>query len=842
MIWAVLLLGLLGFQEDDREGLEFELEQLNFEAESLEETRIEVARRLAELATGEERIYYLETVSRAAAAIDSDDQAALYEWYVAKEQRDLQQWLSALDRVNAAILRFPDAGTMFPYFYQLRAELQRNLGDHEAALASLEQAVQAAGGHDRFEAIRLGGLGQQAQIYLELGLPDRARPLVEAGLEQAATLRRQGLRRASSIAAAHLYAVNYALAVKDYEGAIAKVGEFLSDEELYDQVPQVRGQLRAKRAISHFYLARAVAKDRRGAEGHLRAVLADELTLPGDQVKCGILLADLLLREDRWEEAKSQLDQSLAKFPQPALASVNPNAARWVTGKARWALQTNQDSDTLCECWEQCRFQMEGMLEQWHTAARREAGIGFLHYSYRRELVAAMIGLRERLATPNGDKGSLLELLWDCQRHSSLQASLETPETVSLEEIRRWLVPVHGALLVYVVASPTSYCVVVTDADLRAVPMASNYEIELARDRYRDHLAKFWSPEPRDQERERVLAKALADQLLPASVQTLIADKSSLTIVGMDLLGAVPFAWLPTSHGPYLGTRCALTSMPSLPVGIALARRSSESSVDPGNAKVAILGNIQPSPAAFAIDPSLRALPWPYSWQTEIDQLYESCGVEFFLAEDATGKELSRQSWPDQSLLQFVTHGLNDYTRARPFGLLITETATSAGLLWCSDVEAMSAPRITLLTACRSASGPLRRGDAHAADMAGAWIKAGSNAVLVSATDLPYESTLEVSRDLHRQLSDGKSVAESLKFAREQFVDRQGPLAPFRFGQLEVVGYGEQRLTFPESRAESPDVAPSSPTLETTFAMGAISGALLVVLGAGIWRRVRRPA
>jgi hypothetical protein len=168
---------------------------------------------------------------------------------------------------------------------------------------------------------------------------------------------------------------------------------------------------------------------------------------------------------------------------------------------------------------------------------------------------------------------------------------------------------------------------------------------------------------------------------------------------------------------------------------------------------------------------------------------------------------------------------------------VLSADGSDDGLFRCEDVERGGAPRLVVLSSCRTASGPTRKGDPGSADMGGAWLAAGAQAVVLSHADLRFEEAARTSLVLHRALAEGGSPAEGLRAARAELLESLGAEsrgeAPFRCGMLGVVGLG-QRAVFEVSSAVEPKSGGSARFLVTAVAVALAAGFLLGLA----WRRL----
>ena len=101
--------------------------------------------------------------------------------------------------------------------------------------------------------------------------------------------------------------------------------------------------------------------------------------------------------------------------------------------------------------------------------------------------------------------------------------------------------------------------------------------------------------------------------------------------------------------------------------------------------------------------------------------------------------------------------------------------------------------------------GPLRQGDDGRGTLAGAFLLAGAQAVLLSNADLELRASLKLGQVIHRNLAEGDTVAQALWRARRQ-LDPRGEVVQYYL--MEVVGSGHE-VVF-DSPFQVPIVHPNS--------------------------------
>jgi CHAT domain-containing protein len=149
---------------------------------------------------------------------------------------------------------------------------------------------------------------------------------------------------------------------------------------------------------------------------------------------------------------------------------------------------------------------------------------------------------------------------------------------------------------------------------------------------------------------------------------------------------------------------------------------------------------------------------------------------------------------------QVMAHGSLDERRARPVGMLLAgDDPAAVVFVGADELERTDAPPLVVLTVCGAGATPKRRGDAGAADLAGALFAAGerSRCVVQSSYDLDVESARRISTAFHRALVRGASPAEALRSARADLARDERFADPFHHASITVVGLGHEPLFVP---------------------------------------------
>jgi hypothetical protein len=176
-------------------------------------------------------------------------------------------------------------------------------------------------------------------------------------------------------------------------------------------------------------------------------------------------------------------------------------------------------------------------------------------------------------------------------------------------------------------------------------------------------------------------------------------------------------------------------------------------------------------------------------------------------------------------VLHVIGHGVPDPDRTAGRGVQL-----AGGTLAGSNLEVLPRSNLVVLSACRAAAAPQRPGDAGSADLGGALLAAGAQAVVLSHDDLAFEATLELTEIFHRELVHGATPAAALHLARAALRARSDRSDPYYHALVQVQGLGHVPLF---TRATTGDAAPRRASRGWLVGIG-------VVVGAGLLWGVRR--
>lgn len=615
----------------------------------------------------------------------------------------------------------------------------------------------------------------RARIDFELGSPDRAAAAVARAQQLA-----ESSRDPKTIANALLCRADFALSTKQADRVEREIGAALENDTFGEL--GLRAKLLLQLGVAQCQLERQDASREKRAEKTLNSALA--LGLPAnDRSRAQATLIDVLLREGRTDHAVE-----VARKLQSSMPTTLP--ARDLAQLGRVALARDANKAELTAMLARLEGALDAFLEDVHKIPPRPGGVGFLHITNRRQVVAVLIELA--LAVHGDERGAAigLDFALRAQAAGTLARHFEAGP-VTLADVRRdYLGDGHGAL-VYLPAREGTHVFAIDDASLVHERIAEGSR-EL-RNALRPLRTALWEPpaargseelETQTKKLRRLATNASRD-LLPTSVMKKVESWSRITVVGGDMLLDIPFACLVAEDGSMLGRERAFVTMPSLPLGVAMARAAGRGNEADESLSMQLYATLSPKgPPA-----GLRAARFDDADAERLTQRFEPDHVATHLGSECTREALLEADLDRTSILHLVAHGDYDPMIERGARLLLADEA-----LTCTDIDELSFSGLAVLMACESARGPLRQGDDSPAHLGGAFLWAGARAVILSPAALHFETSMDLMERFYPHIQGGRSPAEALRLARRETAGGEDPLAAFHREQIRVFGLGHAPL------------------------------------------------
>lgn len=702
--------------------------------------------------------------------------------------------VAALERA----LRDDDSAMYTRFLLSKAARLRYVQGKHADALDLLARVERHADGSAAGKRAKSYVYSTRSQVYLELGLIDLAYRWAresQAVVAELVKLVAEGGKPIDFGAERDdaLRAEARVLASMESWGELDRlVTDQLAREEVSD--PLTRCLLHSYRGIGLKELSRTDPTALPRAKADLDAALAGSHLPGGERFLIEVALAELALREADVDGARRRLAQARAIAPAADAPRASQPQLMWLALSARLRLEHPPESEA--EPLEATRDALAAAFEErrqsWLASELRPGGYGFLQYVEVRALASELVRLELALAPGPSGVARALERVLAAGGCTTLARRIGAPP-VGAEAARAALAPGH-ALLVYFPAPERTHLFVVDRERVEHVELEPRDVIEQARAKV---VAKLRRPLARGAARWETEQRAeaiceLSRLLIPGNARARLNGASRLSIVGRDLLGEVPFEALRVD-GEYLGLRHAIAAWPSVDVGVFLQQRAAQEPPRQAGSAGEVLLVAAPETAGVEVSPDDL---------DEIVAAHPAASRRVLRGSDATFAGLAHEARA-ASVLEVLTHGRRDDARERSAGFLLASPGGDGPqFVGAEELETIDAPPLVVLAVCGGGFAPKRRGDAGAADLAGAFLSAGGRArcVILAPYDLEVEAARRLSIGLHAALAAGDSPAEALRAARAQLAREEGFADPFYFALIGAVGAAHAPIFAPAAR------------------------------------------
>jgi hypothetical protein len=528
----------------------------------------------------------------------------------------------------------------------------------------------------------------------------------------------------------------------------------------------------------------------RVAAAELERLLADPALTGYEALFARTLLIDLEIRAGELERARANLELARASNAPARRACAEDLPTRreidLLVLEAQLELAKG-DPERVRAAAGRLEASFDGLLRRWSSAPLRDSGVALLH-NHDRLKVASVLAELLLAADPQLAPERLFELVVELQCAGSLARALAGP-VPSLAEVRQTLVPEDGGLVVYLPGGSSSFALSLDRVSLRVHRLPPVQDWDPLRKRFLAELGAALrlrlSAEALEEPLADLAARFLGDGLLER-----VGAWSALALVGLDGTGYVPFELFRGPSGERLGRTHALSYLPSLPVGHALALRLRGPSPLPGLLVVAA------SDAPGASARGSERLSFGAGERRLLLDGVPPAQVELVETTRATRASLGMP--PEHRFgLHLIAHTVDSGRADRPRGLLFFPDTRGSEVLLPAEVEGLAVPPLVTLMACSSGQGPLRRGDDGRHHLGGAFLIAGARTVVLSPFDVGYRDSLRLFGDFYSGLcARGLAPAEALLEARRR--SDAGLLGPYL---VHVLGLGGVPLVAPPAPA-----------------------------------------
>ncbi len=314
----------------------------------------------------------------------------------------------------------------------------------------------------------------------------------------------------------------------------------------------------------------------------------------------------------------------------------------------------------------------------------------------------------------------------------------------------------------------------------------------------------------------------------------------------------VPFDLLPNENGAPLGSEFRIAHLPSLAVGLAIARRDAKRELSTTTRFLSVLAPeidpTQSSPSHWnpVQNAGARRLA-PSDLQSLLSALSRGWFSEVWLGpQQATHSALQQQIGLSWDVLHIFGHGSRAKDRLGTPGVLLHALASRTKLFTHKDLERQSAPWITMLTACSTTDVEPRTGDDGGHHLAGALLAQGGNTVICSALPVEYRESRALDDALLHYLGQGLPAAEALFQARQRLGGAEGPpglylVHAFGLGSAAVAPGDPATGRLPEISLSEEDSGRWGFWPYGTASLLSVAGlCLLALCWLGVWLAARR--
>ncbi len=671
------------------------------------------------------------------------------------------------------LLRYPPTEPHRPLFLYSLGHYERLCGRWEAALdllddaeASVEELTDdALGAEDLVNLARVMIELERGAVGIELGLFEEAIPAVERARELTLELEDPGMW--GDVVVEEL---NLALALDDFERLAATYERARANPWYAEQREAQRDRWELRRGLGRAELERARPEAAWEARAILEEVLVADRLIDFEAHLARLWLADLLIERGAIDEAEVHLGRMADSRTGTGWCGDDlPDRLEIdrVVLEARIALAraSGGRGETLEANLERMEAAFESLLTRWRATEIRDQGLAVQHTRHRLQVTEWLVALT---AAVHGERGPALALdqVVRAQAQGSLARALGA-RAASEGEVRRELTPARGGLLLFLPGATRTFAFASTATETRLFELPPIYRLDSRRRALSRTIGQAVQPNADASTRARVdeLARELANDLLPEELRLHLDDWEELVIVGVDSLGYVPFELLPWKSGQRLGDAKAVSYLPSIPVGLWLARRPS-----PPDAREVTVVAAPDATGRGVRTQHLTALPFGAA-EERLLLLECELPTRVVSGEAATLQELGAFDPTGHVALHLVAHGVRTDSAHRPPGLLFAD-----GTLTPDAAQKLAVPPVVAVTACGAWKGAWRRGDDGRDHLAGSLLLAGARTLILSHAPIDYRSSLRTMGGFYRGLTrEGRSPASALMMARRASDDDLTP-------------------------------------------------------------------
>ena len=387
---------------------------------------------------------------------------------------------------------------------------------------------------------------------------------------------------------------------------------------------------------------------------------------------------------------------------------------------------------------------------------------------------------------------------------NAMQGATLQAHPVDLTKLRTVLLP-DEVLLEYVLADPTSFCLVIDQkrAVIISLP-AGQKAIEEATDRYLGQVEA--------EKHDNTDARELYDLLLGPVGQ--LPRTARLTIVPDGTLWRLPIETLRGPDGKYILQSHTVSYAPSSTVLYYL--RTLRRPVEP---QMAFLGigsvpyDLEPKEGGpgrgimRAVSRGIYDVSGTHLYRLPASR-QEVIGAErslnhpnlsvLLLDANATESKFKSQPLGNFKILHFAVHGVSSPQFPERAALILGRdpNAIDDGLLQFQEIIQLSlSADLVTLSACDTATGKLE-GEEGIDGLAEAFLLAGAKSVVGALWDVDDSATDTLMRSFYTHLANGEDKASALRHAKFDYLERLGDRPPAYWAAFTLLGDGSSAITF----------------------------------------------
>ena len=432
--------------------------------------------------------------------------------------------------------------------------------------------------------------------------------------------------------------------------------------------------------------------------------------------------------------------------------------------------------------------------------------------AHEREI--ARLQIRLMRASNREDRRQILEKLFDEEQGLSgtnsrkLPRLLEQGEPIDLSNLQKSLGP-DELVLEYALGQPRSFCLVIDNQTIRAVPLPAGSRIEALVDRYLEQVRARQKATESAKELYSILLGPIQDDL----------HKSRLIVVPDGKLHLLAFDALIDERGDYLLKNHVVTYAPSVTVlhllkNLAPNEATNVPLLAVGDVPYGDSGNLitsngsrgksMPSGTSRGLyDLRGEKLPPLPGTAEEVQSVADIAGPRSIVltGQKATEADFRSQPLEKVRVLHLAVHGISSSAAPERAALVLGRSANDQedGLLQAREISEMNlAAELVTLSACDTGSGRLV-GQEGIVNLVRAFLFAGSRSIVASLWSADDAFTTSLMKGFYGNLAKGRDRGTALQEAKLALIEQFGDDAvPFFWAGFTMVGDGSQQIRFSE--------------------------------------------